>query len=379
MIVKYMLKSKNFNSFRYIPKASFNLFKSILNNYKGKISYPNHLTYIITNSCNCKCVMCNVHKIEKKGELNLEQIKNIFSQLKFLDSVRITGGEPFLRKDLEEVIETISKEVNPVVFLLSSNGILSEKTFQVMDKATLSNRVNLEISLDSIGPEHDRIRGVPNAYKKVIKTLEMLTELGGRKNFSFNVSQVIINEKGFKTFFDLKEILEPMKVDVYPVIAYNAGTALYSGKKIKTNPSDEYIYSKSFKLKLRKFIKQLIRNEFGKDKKIINIIKIYYLLGLYNRILKNVNEPNPKCVALNNHLRLNPNGDIPVCMHNSYTIGNLKKDKFSDLWFSEKTQKHRDWVAKCPGCWVGCEISVNGIYTGDILKTPFLLKKFGFK
>jgi len=58
-------------------------------------------------------------------------------------------------------------------------------------------------------------------------------------------------------------------------------------------------------------------------------------------------------------------------MYNSTVVGNLRKDKFNDIWFSKKMNNHRAWVSHCKGCWAGCESNVNAIYTGDIWRGIF--------
>lgn len=70
------------------------------------------------------------------------------------------------------------------------------------------------------------------------------------------------------------------------------------------------------------------------------IVDRYYQCGLRNRLLlgenKNrlllgENKPNPKCVALADHLRILPNGDVPVCYFNSKIVANVRQTPWSQL------------------------------------------------
>lgn len=97
----------------------------------------------------------------------------------------------------------------------------------------------------------------------------------------------------------------------------------------------------------------------------------YYLRGLHNRLVYKKGSPNPPCLALRSHLRILPNGDVPICLANSTIVGNLRKTSLKDLWFSEEIKKYRQLVKKCPGCWYGCEVTPNAIYSGDIIKGLF--------
>ena len=75
--------------------------------------------------------------------------------------------------------------------------------------------------------------------------------------------------------------------------------------------------------------------------------------------------PNPKCVALNPHLRLLPDGRVPTCQFNTTSVGNLRDEDFADLWANDRIRKQREWVGKCPGCWAEYEVLPSTIYTGD--------------
>jgi MoaA/NifB/PqqE/SkfB family radical SAM enzyme len=100
--------------------------------------------------------------------------------------------------------------------------------------------------------------------------------------------------------------------------------------------------------------------------------KRYYLRGIRNRLLNEGGNPNPKCVALSAHMRLFPNGDVPTCQFSSKVVGNLREQKFEDVWFGEKIKGQRDWVNNCPGCWAECEVIPNALYTGDLIRETFL-------
>lgn len=96
------------------------------------------------------------------------------------------------------------------------------------------------------------------------------------------------------------------------------------------------------------------------------LAKRYYLRGIRNRLLEGV--PNPKCVVLNSHLRLLPDGRVPTCQFNTTSVGNLREENFEDLWANDRRGKQREWVSKCPGCWAECEVLPSAIYTGDLLR-----------
>jgi len=312
--------------------------------------------------------MCDIWKKEKGYELNLDEIKQIFSQLKNIDAIRISGGEPFLRKDLADIVNIIDKEVHPKIIHITTNGLLTNHIITTLKHVRAIKKIHLKISIDDIGKTHDKIRGTTGAYDNAIKSIEKLSKLRNRLNFYLGVDQTIVNEKGLESYFKLKSILKKFNVKIHPVIAYEQSTSLYSNKK-GISPEISYKpYGKFSKNKLAVFIKVLLEDSSFLNNFEERTVKRYYLKGLFNRLIKNVNKPNPKCIALNSHLRILPNGDVPICMYNSTVVGNLRNYKFKDIWFSKKIKKHRLWVKHCNGCWAGCESNINAIYTGDIWK-----------
>jgi MoaA/NifB/PqqE/SkfB family radical SAM enzyme len=101
------------------------------------------------------------------------------------------------------------------------------------------------------------------------------------------------------------------------------------------------------------------------------LAKSYYLKGIQQRLLGDPNTTtltNPACVALNSHLRIFPNGDVPTCQFNSNIVGNLRLKSFAEVWKSANAQSQREWVGKCPGCWAECEVLPNAIYSLDLIK-----------
>lgn len=347
-----------------------NVLKSIIKNKLGIRQYPSFVTFLITWKCNAKCIFCDIWK-KRAGEfdeLNLREIEKIFTQLKTIDVLRITGGEPFLRSDLAEAINLIDIIRHPSMIHITTNGILTERILNTVKKIKPLNKLHIKVSVDDAGEKHDKIRGVNGAFQKAKKTIEELAGLRKIADLHVGINQAVISGEEIDSYFKLKEIFGGLNIPIYPGIAYQPENSLYSDKLI-TDPKFK-TFGDFSKKDLEKFIATLLKD----GRKINNfkeqIIDRYYLKGLYNRLIKNKNIPNPRCVALNSHLRILPNGDIPVCLFNGTVIGNLKMEKFEKIWFNAG-KKIKDWIRNCPGCWQSCESAVNAVYTGDIWKGLF--------
>lgn len=345
-----------------------NMAKAILRNRLGILQYPSFVTFIITWRCNSRCIFCDIwrKKADINNELSANEIEYIFKQLKKIDVLRITGGEPFIRQDFSDVINRINSINSPSVIHITTNGFLTNQIINSMNDIDAIDKVHIKVSIDAVGEKHDQVRGTKGAYEMAMKTIEGLCKLRNDRPFHIAVNQAIINENEISSYFQLKEILAPLDVPVNPCIATVPLKGLYSDK-ILVNPDNSYKPFGSFsKESLDRFMKILIVDGEKVNNLQEQIVHQYQLKGAYNRLVNNKQIPNPKCVALKSHLRILPNGDVPVCLYNGNIIGNLKIEEFNTIWSNSESKKQRNWIKKCPGCWQGCESIVNAIYSGDI-------------
>lgn len=351
-----------------------NIIKSILLNRLGAVQSPSFITYLTTWRCNGRCIFCDIWKRDpdKADELTPEEVGTLFQQFAPVDVLRITGGEPFLRTDLAQVIDQADQACSPGMIHLTSNGLLTKRILKVANTVSRPDRLHIKISIDSVGTSHDEVRGVPGIYEKAMDSVRGLVRLRGKTGLHVGVNMAIVNEDELDRYFELSDILEQLKVPIYPVIAHKPTSTLYSGGG-KADPSRSVEPFGTFSEKGLERFRELLddkNKEIGDLKE--TLVDRYHVKGLYNRLVKGKDDPNPSCVALNNHLRILPNGDIPVCLFNAATIGNLREAPFNEIWKSAEAKAQRKWVGKCRGCWQSCESIVSAIYTGDIWRSLFM-------
>lgn len=345
----------------------------IIKNRLGINTLPSFCTYIVTWRCNCRCKMCDIWKKEKGEELSLKEIKNIFKQRRF-DAVRITGGEPFLREDLAQVVNIIQSSSKPKMLHITSNGILTKKILEFFQQLEKSDNIHLKISIDALGEKYDRIRGLRGAYNSAIKTVKELAKIKSRLGFYLGINQLILDQEGLNDYYRLKKISDKLNVPVHLALAYEK-VALYDEKeKLNFMPKSAdrfpcfFNLSRDKRFELLKTLEKMVEDipDFKE-----RLVFRYDLKGLNNRLVHKKGRPNPPCLALRSHLRILPNGDVPVCIFNSNIAGNLKKTSLKNLWLSKEIKKYRKLVKKCPGCWLACETTPSAIYSGDIIKGLF--------
>ena len=172
---------------------------------------PKHITFMVTRRCNANCVMCSLSK-KADYELSISEIRDIFSDrlLHSIKSICLLGGEPFLRKDLPEIVKTLL-EVQPEIRFLSivTNGLtpsLIEKNIkEVISTCRHYAPINLGISISLLGTNNEtyqRIAKVSDGYTLVTDTMHRLKIL--RRAFPLNIK--------------LKTALQPMNLKELPYL-----------------------------------------------------------------------------------------------------------------------------------------------------------------
>ncbi len=130
----------------------------------------------VTSRCNSKCRTCFYHdKINSKDDMTFEQIEKISKSAPNFDKLWLSGGEPFMRKDLVEIIQLFYDNNHVRVINLPTNGLLKDKIESMMDrllKVCPELSVHLNFSIDGLGRTHNDNRGVPGGFSKTIGAMK---------------------------------------------------------------------------------------------------------------------------------------------------------------------------------------------------------------
>ncbi|CAN5276957.1 radical SAM protein [soil metagenome] len=333
-------------------------------------SLPRFLTYTVTYTCNARCIMCDSWKMESPNDLKLDEIEGIFDQFPRMDAVRLTGGEPFVRKDLLEIAHLAQRKLKPFFLHITSNGFLTDRIVKFCEDREKDIPLNLLVSVDGMKEKHNHVRGKDTAWDSVMKTLHALAPRRKELRMSLAVNQTIVDADGAEQYRLLRDALKPLGIRNNMVMAYDASATYSLEKNGKVAASQIGKFSTFGEFSPEQLDDLLKEVEADAEHYPIaeKLAKRYYLKGIRSRLMNGGSTPNPKCVALSAHMRIFPNGDVPTCQFNGKTIGNLRSNTFNDVWYGEEAKKLRAWVNKCPGCWAECEVLPSAIYSGDLLK-----------
>jgi len=351
----------------------FRLALDVIGNRMGRVTRPRFVTYLVCYRCNARCKMCDSWRLMPGSELTPEQVRVVFAKLGKLDVVRLTGGEPFLRDDFAEVAAVVLDTSRPTALHITTNGSFPERTEKMVREFADASRLRFMVSFDGAEAEHDANRGKDVTFATACETVERLIRLRIRYNLEVSINHTVISEQSLIDHDALLDRFTPRGIDVHMVLAYS-DSAMYSLKRVGTKavdlilPTGYPLHSKLAHADVIGFVKKKLSDVKNMNNRWLRIGKRYYLNGLLARLQNTPNpHPNPKCVALRSHLRLLPDGSVPVCQFNTEKVGNLLDQSLEELFTSAATTEARAWVDRCTGCWAECEVVPNALYSGDFL------------
>jgi len=145
---------------------------------------PGYLILFLTHRCNAHCGHCfdtpQRLAVTQEQELDSDRIRRLARRLGPVGHLSLTGGEPLLRDDLPEIVDTLYRDGGVRSFSLSTNGSLPARTERAVASAlesAPSARFIVTLSFDGIGDDHDRLRGVPGLYDRARETARRLRRL----------------------------------------------------------------------------------------------------------------------------------------------------------------------------------------------------------
>jgi len=327
-----------------------NYFKKIIYSNFIRLKYPHKISYILTYRCNLKCRMCNIWKKKPTNELGLEEIKRFFKTSNKFSWVGITGGEPFLREDINEIVKIIIDNCNQLIAVhFASNGIMTDKIIEVVEDVLNYNRICrllFTISIDGPPYLHDKIRGLDGGWARSMATFKKLRQYKFVKpRIGITLSHSNLNVFP-ELFASLKDAEPSLRFDDITINIFQK-SSFYYGNDAMTDLD----YSQTIKAIDR--ILDMDKDSFT----INNFLRRKYLM-LYKRYLQHKKCPL-KCQALSATCIMDPAGEIYPCGIFEAKIANIKEYDYDlkKIWDSSIAQNLSAQCSKsiCPSCWSPCD------------------------
>tara|TARA_B100001029_G_C15059981_1_gene457562 strand:- start:464 stop:2455 length:1992 start_codon:yes stop_codon:yes gene_type:complete len=318
----------------------------------------------ITNRCNAKCEHCFYWDELNKDvdEMSLDDYKDLALNFKNdVNQVIITGGEPFLRKEIDQISKYFLKNKNIHSLNFITNGVLpdriDEKVNNIMKYASRNTRVLVNVSIDGLEELHDKIRRVPGIFKKAIITIEKLKKIK-LKYQNLQISALTtISKDNFFQFREINKFVEN-ELKIYQRIniirSPKTGAFGLSPKVSEMSFNPEWV--KPFELlELNEKEHENVLNYFMKNESWRDYHKFVLYYSYY---IKKTKKKFFDCSAPNDNLVIYPNGDLAFCEYTK-TFSNVKNaNNFSDFFNDSKAEEFRKYLKNC-SCDHPCNIGGN--------------------
>jgi len=286
-------------------------------------SYPFFLQWHLTEKCNLRCRHC--YQQSPSGEMACEDVRQVIGdiavaienwalhyEIEVAPSIHFTGGEPFLRNDLFDILHLA--RLRGFTTSLLSNGTLI--TGDIAQKIREAEVEDVQVSLDGMETVHDSIRG-KGAFEKAIAGCRNLVAMGIELNLNMTVSSLNYRELG--PVVQLAGDLGASSVGFSRLVPCGRGQDL----------SEHSLSPKQ----LSSLGKTLIESDNRSNVAITSRDPLFNILNITDDAdLSRLDFPIGGCAAGVFGVTIAADGDIMPCRRMDLSIGNIMTDDFRQLW-----------------------------------------------
>ena len=304
---------------------------------------------ITTYRCPMRCKMCDIWNNPTDAGKGFKP--ELLNKLPKLALVNLTGGEPFVRDDLDEIIRILFTKTKRIV--ISTSGWFEDRIIRM---ATKYPHLGFRISIEGLSQKNDELRGREGGFDCGLRTLLELRRMG-IKDIGFGIT---VSNNNSADMLHLYELARNLNMQ-FATAAFHNSFYFHKDDNVITN-IDEVCAN----------FEELI-NRLMKEKHPKLWFRAFFNMGLINYI-----HGNPRllpCEAGSENFFIDPYGEVLPCNGMEAkcwyaTMGNLHDvQDFLEIWNSEKAKQIREDVKKCPkNCWmIGSASSVMKKYLTTIL------------
>jgi MoaA/NifB/PqqE/SkfB family radical SAM enzyme len=286
-------------------------------------------TVIVTYRCNARCTMCNRYKAPSRPdeEISLETIK----KLPKMYFTNITGGEPFIREDLPDIVRELYKKSDRIV--ISTNGYFTDKIIALAEEFP---EVGIRVSIEGLEQTNNEIRGLPDGFNRGYSTLKKLVEMK-HPDVGFGMT---VQDRNAPDLVPLYKLSNELGMEFATASLHNSFYFVEAKNIIHDRP----MVAKNFE----DLINELLRSNEPKK-----WFRAYFNHGLINYIY---GQPRllPCDMAFDTFF-IDPYGDVMPCngTKDKEVMGNLNDQSWDELWGSEQAEAVRAKVRHCDrNCWM---------------------------
>ncbi len=309
---------------------------------------PVNVTISTNFRCNFKCLTCNVYD-RKVKELEADEWAKVFQSMGTAPAwMTFSGGEPFLRRDLPDIIISAIGTCRPAVVNIPTNGWFTDRVLSGVQRictASPDTQLVINLSIDHHVPErHDTIRGAPGSWPRLMRTLTGLRALD-LPNLTVGV-HTVVSDRNQHDFPGIAHGLAALGADSYIAEPAEERVELQTMGTGITPPGRAFATAAA----------AVLENEEAASGTVARMARSlrneYY--ERVTRFLDGDADAMPVCHAGFLSVHIVADGDVWSCCVLSRSFGNLREAgfDFKQVWFSEAAEEFRTWMRErrcaCP-------------------------------
>ena len=285
-----------------------------------------HLIVHVTNHCNFRCAHCFVDFETKQRDLPKETYAALAADAGDLFWLDIGGGEPFIRKDLAEIIGHFDFRV---VHIPSNGSLLPQMLDQLAEirRRKPGTEILIGLSIDGLAATHDRMRGAPGSYDQVWTAFEAIRAFDPKINIKITT---VVTNKTVDDVLPLMDIVVARKADFHSVILLR-GTPPAPDVALPPLPDLRRLGPEIFR--------RLEGYQYGRSPFSAHILRNYhrFLWNVSLAILERQDQVIP-CYAGRSHMVVWADGTVSSCEMLG-GVGNITQERFRDVLAGERLRE----------------------------------------
>ncbi len=293
---------------------------------------PTDASIILTYRCPMQCKMCNIwqYPTDRKEEIKASDLRSL-PKLKFIN---LTGGEPFIREDLIEIVEECYRHTDRIV--ISTSGWFEDRVIALAERFP---NIGIRISIEGLSRKNDELRGREGGFDKGLRTLLRLKQMG-LKDIGFGCT---VSNNNSKDMLSLYRLSLSLGLE-FATAAFHNSYYFHKDDNVITN-RDEVCED------FRTLIDWQLKENHPKS-----WFRAYFNMGLINYI-EGGRRMLP-CEAGSANFFIDPWGEVYPCngLEKKYwkdSMGNIHDAPFMEIWTSERADEVRSKVCTCQkNCWM---------------------------
>ena len=338
---------------RLVPavRRSAHLGMALLRTTAHRPASPLKLNLCLTYWCQYKCKTCNIWQRKPTDELTTAEILALVQENPNVNWVDLTGGEIFLRPDIDEIFDAIVTGWRRLAILhFPTNGFLTDRIVRSVQSIAGRGPAHTIVTVSVDGDEalNDEIRGIKGGFRRQMATFAALRRIPGIAAV-IGMTLSTHNLGQFERTFAAcaRECPDLTVDDVHVNVAQRSGH--YYGNDQTSDVAPETAAARVEMLEYRR--------RRGTPRTPRQWLENAYVKRL-DEFLSTGRTPMP-CHALRASCFIDPWGVVYPCITYSRPMGRLRDTgmRLDPIWNDPQTAAVQDeiWNGQCPQCWTACE------------------------